>query len=188
MKNIYQSTNSFLIATEIKGILNDLDKAPTFRSDLNNVLLVPDTLIIQKAPINGTIETEKGNIDFQLIPDLAPLTVSNFINLAKKGFYNNLTFHRVVPDFVVQGGDPRGDGWGGPQYAIPCEYNTKPFERGTIGMATAGKDTGSSQFFICHSEQPHLNRRYTVFGQVVKGMEIVDNLEIDDKILKITFN
>jgi cyclophilin family peptidyl-prolyl cis-trans isomerase/HEAT repeat protein len=132
------------------------------------------------------ISTEKGDIEVELWPDLAPATVANFISLIKKNFYNNLTFHRVVSDFVIQGGDPRGDGWGGPGYAIPCEYNEAEFKRGTIGMATAGKDTGGSQFFICHSEQPHLNGKYTAFGCVKKGMEIVDIIEIDDKILEIT--
>ena len=122
----------------------------------------------------------------ELWPDAAPLTVTNFITLAQKGYYNNLSFHRVVSDFVIQGGDPRGDGWGGPGYRIPCEYNEFPFLRGSVGMATAGKDTGGSQFFICHSEQPHLNGQYTLFGKIVEGMDIVDIIEIDDKITKIS--
>jgi cyclophilin family peptidyl-prolyl cis-trans isomerase/HEAT repeat protein len=132
------------------------------------------------------IRTEKGDIEVELWPGRAPATVANFISLIRKNFYNNLTFHRVVSDFVIQGGDPRGDGWGGPPYHIPCEYNEADFTRGTVGMATAGKDTGGSQFFICHSEQPHLNGRYTAFGRVLQGMEIVDKIEIDDKILEIT--
>jgi cyclophilin family peptidyl-prolyl cis-trans isomerase len=133
------------------------------------------------------IRTEKGDIEVELWPDRAPATVANFISLIRQKFYNNLTFHRVVSDFVIQGGDPRGDGWGGPAYHIPCEYNEAEFTRGTLGMATAGKDTGGSQFFICHSEQPHLDGRYTAFGCVQRGMEIVDTIEIDDKILEITF-
>ncbi len=185
MTNIYHTTKSYVIAHQLKNNLADLNKSVTTRPDLHTNLFVPETLVIQPTPIDAIIETEKGTITLQLLPDIAPLTVSNFIGLAKNGFYNNLTFHRVVSDFVVQGGDPRGDGWGGPAYALPCEYNEKPFKRGTIGMATAGKDTGSSQFFICHSEQPHLNRRYTVFGQVVNGMDVVDKIEIDDKILEI---
>ncbi len=185
MTNVYQTTKSYIIAKQVKNSLDDLKKSVTPRPDLHPKLFVPDVLLIQKTPVEATIETEKGNISIQLLPDVAPLTVSNFIYLAEKGFYNNLTFNRVVSDFVVQGGDPRGDGWGGPNYALPCEYNEKPFKRGTIGMATAGKDTGSSQFFICHSEQPHLNRRYTVFGEVVSGMDVVDKIEIDDKIHQI---
>jgi len=132
------------------------------------------------------IRTEKGDIEIELWPERAPATVANFISLIRQKFYNNLTFHRVVSDFVIQGGDPRGDGWGGPAYHIPCEYNETEFERGTVGMATGGKDTGGSQFFICHSEQPHLNGRYTAFGRVQRGMEIADTIEIDDKILEIT--
>jgi cyclophilin family peptidyl-prolyl cis-trans isomerase/HEAT repeat protein len=135
---------------------------------------------------NVLIRTEKGIIEIELWSDLAPATVANFLTLVRKKFYDNLTFHRVVADFVIQGGDPRGDGWGSPGYQIPCEYNTAEFKRGTLGMATAGKDTGGSQFFICHSDQPHLNGRYTAFGRVQRGMEIVDTIEIDDKILEIT--
>jgi cyclophilin family peptidyl-prolyl cis-trans isomerase/HEAT repeat protein len=137
-------------------------------------------------PVDIVIHTEKGNIEVELWPNLAPATVANFISLIQKKFYNNLTFHRVVSDFVIQGGDPRGDGWGGPGYNIPCEYNEAEFKRGTIGMATAGKDTGGSQFFICQSDQPHLNGKYTAFGCVQKGEKVVDIIEIGDKILEIT--
>jgi len=132
------------------------------------------------------IRTSKGNIEIELWPDLAPATVANFLHLIRKGFYNNIIFHRVVSDFVIQGGDPRGDGWGGPGYSIPCEYNETEFIRGTVGMATAGKDTGGSQFFICHSEQPHLTGKYTAFGRVQAGMEVVDAIEIEDIISEIT--
>ena len=131
------------------------------------------------------INTSRGTIDIRLLPDKAPVTVANFVHLVRSGFYNGLTFHRVVPGFVIQGGDPRGDGWGGPGYTIPCEYSDVPYNRGTVGIAHAGKDTGGSQFFITHTPQPHLNGRYTVFGQVVKGMEIVDTIMIFDKIQSI---
>ncbi len=131
------------------------------------------------------IHTSRGTIDIRLLPDKAPVTVANFVHLARSGFYNGLTFHRVVPGFVIQGGDPRGDGWGGPGYTIPCEYSDVPYDRGTVGIAHAGKDTGGSQFFITHTPQPHLNGRYTVFGRVVKGMEIVDTIMIFDKIQSI---
>ncbi len=104
------------------------------------------------------------------------------MHVLKKKYYDNIIFHRVVSDFVIQGGDPQGTGWGGPGYNIPCEYSPVPFVRGTVGMATAGKDTGGSQFFICHSEQPHLNGRYTVFGKVKSGMEVVDQIQIGDVI------
>ncbi|MFQ5869788.1 MAG: peptidylprolyl isomerase, partial [Candidatus Zixiibacteriota bacterium] len=93
--------------------------------------------------------------------------------------------HRVVPNFVIQGGCPRGDGWGGPGYTVREEINKLGFERGTIGMATSGKDTGGSQFFICHSRQPHLDGRYTAFGRVVSGMEVVNEITVGDVIEKV---
>ncbi len=131
------------------------------------------------------LKTERGTIEMQLFPEKAPVTVANFVHLAKKGFYKGLTFHRVVPGFVIQGGDPRGDGWGGPGYTIPCEYNDLAYDRGVVGIAHAGKDTGGSQFFITHTPQPHLDGRYTVFAKVTQGMEIVDRIMIFDKIQAI---
>ncbi|MCM2271247.1 MAG: HEAT repeat domain-containing protein [candidate division Zixibacteria bacterium] len=130
--------------------------------------------------------TDKGEITFELLFDIAPLTVINFVELAKSGFYDGLLFHRVVPNFVAQGGDPRGDGWGGPEYFIRCEYSRVPYSRGTVGIATSGKDTGGSQFFITLSPQPHLNGRYTVFGQVTSGMEFADEITRGDVIQRIT--
>ncbi len=127
--------------------------------------------------VTATIHTDVGTtITMELFPQDAPITVDSFITLARKGYFNNLTFHRVVPNFVIQGGDPRGDGEGGPGYQIRCEVNTRPYERGSLGMALSGKDTGGSQFFITHSPQPHLDGGYTVFGQVTKGMEVVDQI------------
>ncbi len=107
----------------------------------------------------------------------APLTVGNFIALARKGFFDGVAIHRIVPDFVVQDGDPRGDGEGGPGYTIRDEINMRPYLRGTVGMALDWADTGGSQFFITHSPQPHLDGRYTVFGNVVAGMDVVDRLD-----------
>lgn len=131
------------------------------------------------------IKTSKGEFEMELYFDAAPLTVMNFIRLAEMGFYNGLLFHRVIPDFVAQGGDPRGDGWGGPGYSIRCEYSDEQYKRGTVGIATSGKDTGGSQFFVTLSPQPHLESRYTVFGQVVYGMDFVDKLVVGDMIEKI---
>jgi cyclophilin family peptidyl-prolyl cis-trans isomerase/HEAT repeat protein len=135
--------------------------------------------------ITATIHTDKGKIKLELLPQDAPITVDSFVTLARKGYFNNLSFHRVVPNFVIQGGDPRGDGEGGPGYQIRCEVNTRPYTRGTVGMALSGKDTGGSQFFITHSPQPHLDGGYTVFGQVVSGMEVVDRIARGDFIRKI---
>jgi cyclophilin family peptidyl-prolyl cis-trans isomerase len=132
------------------------------------------------------IYTNRGTIVVVLHKADSPLTSANFIYLAKQGFYDGLTFHRVVPDFVIQGGDPRGDGSGGPGYMIREEINGPQifnhFTRGTIGMATSGRDTGGSQFFICLSPQPHLDGRYSSFGLVTDGFEVLDKIEIGDKI------
>jgi cyclophilin family peptidyl-prolyl cis-trans isomerase/HEAT repeat protein len=122
------------------------------------------------------IDTDKGTIEIELAVLDAPITSRNFVNLARKGFFNGVAFHRIVPDFVVQGGDPRGDGEGGPGYTIRDELNQRPYLRGTVGMALDWRDTGGSQFFIALSPAPHLDARYTVFGTVVDGMEVADRL------------
>jgi cyclophilin family peptidyl-prolyl cis-trans isomerase len=132
--------------------------------------------------VTATIYTAKGEIRIELFPQDAPITVDSFITLARRDFFNGLIFHRVVPNFVIQGGDPRGDGEGGPGYQIRCEINTRPYTRGVVGMALSGKDTGGSQFFVTHSPQPHLDGGYTVFGQVVGGMEVVDRIARGDVI------
>ncbi len=115
----------------------------------------------------------------------APLTVENFVTLARKGFFDGLSIHRVVPDFVVQDGDPRGDGEGGPGYTVRDELNERPYLRGTIGMALDWADTGGSQFFITHSPQPHLDAKYTVFGRVIAGMEFLDQIQQWDVIRRV---
>jgi cyclophilin family peptidyl-prolyl cis-trans isomerase/HEAT repeat protein len=132
------------------------------------------------------ITTEKGDFTIVLLPEDAPLTVDNFVKLANSNYFNNTDFHRVVSNFVVQGGDPRGDGNGGPGYQIRDEINTVPYERGTVGMALSGKDTGGSQWFVTHSPQPHLDGGYTVFGRINEsGMKIVDKISRGDRILSI---
>jgi cyclophilin family peptidyl-prolyl cis-trans isomerase len=133
----------------------------------------------------ATIHTVRGEIQIELFPQDAPITVDSFITLAERDFFNDLAFHRVVPNFVIQGGDPRGDGEGGPGYQLRCEINTRPYTRGAVGIALSGKDTGGSQFFITHSPQPHLDGGYTVFGQVVSGMEVVDRIARGDLILGV---
>jgi cyclophilin family peptidyl-prolyl cis-trans isomerase/HEAT repeat protein len=131
------------------------------------------------------IETAKGTIEFELAVLDAPQTSRNFINLARKGFYNGLPIHRVVPNFVVQDGDSRGDGEGGPGYTIRDELNDRPYLRGAVGMALSWRDTGGSQFFIVHSPQPHLDGLYTAFGHVVNGMEVVDRIQQGDVIERV---
>jgi cyclophilin family peptidyl-prolyl cis-trans isomerase/HEAT repeat protein len=131
------------------------------------------------------IETEKGTIEIELDVLDAPLTTDNFVTLARKGYFDGLTFHRVVPDFVIQGGDPRGDGEGAPGFTIRDELNQEPYVRGTVGMALAWRDTGGSQFFITHGPQPHLDARYTVFGRVIAGIEVVDAINQWDVVKRI---
>jgi cyclophilin family peptidyl-prolyl cis-trans isomerase/HEAT repeat protein len=131
------------------------------------------------------LETAKGTIEIELTVLDAPQTSQNFIALARKGYFNGLQVHRVVPNFVVQDGDPRGDGSGGPGYTIRDELNDRPFVRGTVGMALSGPDTGGSQFFIMHSPAPHLDAKYTVFGHVVNGMEVVDRIQQLDVIQRV---
>ncbi len=136
--------------------------------------------------VKAVLTTEKGKFTIELLPEDAPLTVDNFIKLARSGFFNGLEVHRVVPNFVMQDGDPRGDGSGGPGWSIRCEINMVPYERGAVGMALSGKDTGGSQWFVTHSPQPHLDGGYTVFGRVNEtDMKVVDDIVRGDKIISV---
>ena len=133
-----------------------------------------------------TLETG-GEIRMEFYPQDAPKTVENFVALAKKGFYNGLTFHRVVPDFVVQGGCPKGNGTGGPGYTIKAEFNTQKHLRGAVAMARSQHpDSAGSQFYICYGPTPHLDGSYTVFGRVVAGMEHVDRIKQGDRMTSVT--
>ena len=131
------------------------------------------------------VKTKHGTVEILLDVVETPLTTASFIDLARRGFYDGLTFHRVEPHFVVQGGCPRGDGNGGPGYTLRCEISQRPYGRGAVGMALSGKDTGGSQFFITHSPQPHLDGGYTLFGQVLSGMEVVDQIRPGDVIERV---
>ena len=134
--------------------------------------------------------TDKGTMLIEFYDEDAPNTVKNFVDLSKKGFYDGVIFHRVIPDFVIQGGDPTGTGRGGPGYHIDCELTggNQYHERGVLSMAHAGRNTGGSQFFICHSRNntAHLDRNHTCFGRVVEGVDTVDLIRQGDKIQKIT--
>lgn len=138
----------------------------------------------------ATIETVKGNIVIELFDNEAPKTVENFTYLIEKGFYDGLTFHRVIKGFVAQGGCPDGTGAGGPGYTIPCETQGNPHkhERGALSMAHRGPNTGGSQFFIVYEPQPHLDGLHTVFGKVVEGMEVVDDIRQGDVMEKVTIS
>ena len=136
-----------------------------------------------------TIKTEKGDMTVQFYDKDAPNTVANFLKLAKEGYYDGVTFHRVINDFVVQGGDPTGTGAGGPGYQIDCELtgDNQYHDRGVLSMAHAGRNTGGSQFFICHSRNNtmHLDRNHTCFGKVIENVDVVDDIRAGDKILGV---
>jgi cyclophilin family peptidyl-prolyl cis-trans isomerase/HEAT repeat protein len=135
--------------------------------------------------VRAEIRLAAGVVRLELFPADAPLTVLNFCDLAREGYFDGIAFHRVVPGFVVQGGDPEGDGWGGPGHSIRCEYNRLRYSRGMVGMALAGKDTGGSQFFFTLAPQPHLDGRYTIFARVTEGMELVDRIRRGERIVKV---
>jgi peptidyl-prolyl cis-trans isomerase B (cyclophilin B) len=140
--------------------------------------------------MHAEIKTAKGTMKVDFYEDDAPNTVANFVKLSRKGFYDGLTFHRVIPDFVIQGGCPEGTGVGGPGYTIDCELDgdNQYHDRGVLSMAHAGRNTGGSQFFICHNRQntAHLDRNHTCFGKVVEGLDVIDEIKAGDKIEKIT--
>lgn len=138
--------------------------------------------------VTATVVTGKGSFTIEFLPEEAPLTVDNFIQLARGGYFNGQTIPRVVPNFVIQAGDPRGDQNGGPGYSIRCEINEVAFERAALGMALSGKDTGGSQWFVTHSPQPHLDGGYTVFGRVIRGMDVVDSIARGDTIRRVVVN
>jgi cyclophilin family peptidyl-prolyl cis-trans isomerase len=139
-----------------------------------------------RRPWAATIETVRGAFTVRFAGDAAPLTVMNFVALAGKGYFDGAPIHRVVPNFVVQDGDPSGTGNGGPGYEIRDELNTIPYLAGTVGMALAGPDTGGSQWFVAQAPQPHLDGGYTVFGSVVAGMDVVLRVEQGDRIVRMT--
>lgn len=139
--------------------------------------------------MKAIMKTEKGEMEIEFYKDDAPKTVENFVKLSKDGYYDGLTFHRVIPNFVVQGGCPDGTGAGGPGYSIDCELDgeNQYHDRGVLSMAHAGRNTGGSQFFICHSRTntAHLDRNHTCFGKVVKGVDVIDEIRQGDKINKV---
>jgi peptidyl-prolyl cis-trans isomerase B (cyclophilin B) len=148
----------------------------------------PEMTIDPKKKYTATMETTKGTIELEFFAKDAPKTVNNFVFLSNEGFYEGVTFHRVIPNFVIQGGDPTGSGRGGPGYNFEDEVRTNPNKHGTgfLSMANAGPNTNGSQFFITHSPQPHLDGKHTVFGKVTSGMDVVNAIVAGDKMVKIT--
>ncbi len=148
----------------------------------------PAMQIDVKKSYSATMETTKGTIEIELYATAAPITVNNFVFLIREGFYDGVTFHRVIPNFVIQGGDPTGTGRGGPGYRFQDEFAGNPHKHGTgfLSMANAGPGTNGSQFFITHSPQPHLDGRHTVFGKVTSGMDVVIAIKQGDKMTTVT--
>ncbi len=148
----------------------------------------PAMTIDPAARYTATIATDRGDIVIELDASAAPQTVNNFVTLARDGFYDGVTFHRVIANFMIQGGDPTGTGRGGPGYQFADEFAGNPLrhERGVISMANAGPGTNGSQFFITHAPQPHLDGRHTVFGRVTSGMEVVDAIRQGDAMTSVT--
>jgi len=147
----------------------------------------PAMQIDAKKSYTVTMETIRGSIVIELYPEHAPKTVNNFVFLAREGYYDGVSFHRVIPDFVIQGGDPTGTGRGGPGYKFEDEVKGNPLrhETGVLSMANAGPNTNGSQFFITHSPQPHLDGKHTVFGKVTSGMDVVNAIRQGDKMIKV---
>jgi peptidyl-prolyl cis-trans isomerase B (cyclophilin B) len=147
----------------------------------------PPMIVDPKRSYRACVETERGAITIDLFVQHAPRTVNNFVFLAREGFYDGVTFHRVIANFMIQGGDPTGSGRGGPGYRFADELRGNPLRHGTgaLSMANAGPDTNGSQFFITHSPQPHLDGKHTVFGQVVSGQEVVDAVRQGDRLLRV---
>lgn len=147
----------------------------------------PAMQIDPKETYQVTMETARGTIELEIYPQYAPTTVNNFVFLAQEGFYDGVTFHRVIGNFMIQGGDPTGTGRGGPGYRFEDEFTGNPLkhETGVISMANAGPNTNGSQFFITHAPQPHLDGRHTVFGKVVKGQDVVNAIRQGDRILQV---
>ncbi len=148
----------------------------------------PAMEIDPKKQYHASMETTRGTIELDLFPQYAPKTVNNFVFLARQGFYDGVTFHRVIANFMIQGGDPTGTGSGGPGYKFEDEFKGNPLkhETGSLSMANAGPHSNGSQFFITHSPQPHLNGRHTVFGKVTQGQDVVNAIKQGDKIVKVT--
>ena len=185
------SSDDPLVRAEARGVTPmaawpGIEGVPRDIAVYENVVRDVVTPTLRAAPLRARIESARGTIVLELLGEDAPLTVANFVALARRGYYRNIQFHRVVPNFVAQDGDPRGDGNGGPGYAIRDELNTHRYRRGAVGMALSGPDTGGSQYFLTLSAQPHLDARYTIFAWVVGGMDAMDRLVQGDAITNIT--
>lgn len=183
----FTATTALLIEAEDTRVVDAAREVALFDRPLGPRATVPAAPDVDALPTRVSVVTERGTFVIEFFREIAPVTVATFTALAKQGVTVGTLFHRVVPDFVAQGGDPRGDGYGGPGFTIPCERSDEEYTTGTVGMALAGLDTGGSQFFVVHSAQPHLTGRYTVFGRVISGQDIVDALVPGDRLIRFAF-
>jgi peptidyl-prolyl cis-trans isomerase B (cyclophilin B) len=166
MKKVFSVLVVFCVCIYAAAVSAEMKSITVTKEDLKKM-----------AATSVVIETKFGNMTLKFFPDVAPGHVKNFLDLAKSGFYDKTTFHRVIPGFMIQGGDPSGNGTGGPGYTIKAEFNEKPHKRGIVSMArTNDPNSAGSQFFICVKDSPFLDRQYTVFGEVVSGMEVADKI------------
>ena len=190
---LVKNANAATVSPALKTALENSDKTveplfAAYKTKLGQIFYTNADYVraVSRKSAKAVLTTDKGTFTIEFFPEDAPLTVDNFIKLAKANYFNGLMIHRVVPNFVMQDGDPRGDGNGGPGWQIRCELNMREYERGAVGMALSGKDTGGSQWFVTHSPQPHLDGGYTVFGRVNESdMKVVDNLVRGDKIISV---
>lgn len=185
-KDFQEDVLKELSQSNVTSINNYADSQMGIKTDKKVNHLFNDLLKNSFSVKQFLVKTNKGDIKIELMPGIAPITVGSFTKLVKEKFFDNIIFHRVVPNFVIQTGDPSGTGWRGPGYDIISETSTLPYKEGMIGMASAGKDTEGSQWFIMHSYYPHLNGKYSLFGKVISGMDTVNNIDQDDKIISIT--
>jgi len=185
-KNFYNAVIEKLIASELYSIRKFISDKTGINyigeKDLTHYYEIVNYYIKYKS---AEVNTDKGNFVIEFLPEYAPISIGNFCKLADKNFYNGIEFHRIVPGFVIQAGDPSGTGWGGPGYDIISEFSPLSYEVGMVGMASAGKDTEGSQFFVMQGNYPHLNGRYSLFAKVINGLDVVYKLEQGDKIISI---
>jgi len=187
--NTKKTTDTSVKANDSESQLKDKAPDEPVKASQSQEKASDDPATLKKGNMHAEIYTKHGIMKVKFYEKDAPGTVANFVKLSKSGFYNGLTFHRVIPNFVIQGGCPNGTGTGGPGYTIKCELNgdNQYHDRGVLSMAHAGRDTGGSQFFICHSRDntAHLDRNHTCFGKVYEGLDIIDKVAQGDKIDKI---
>jgi peptidyl-prolyl cis-trans isomerase B (cyclophilin B) len=181
MKNLPRIASIVLISAilPLAACAGEAPKSKTYSSP-------PEMQIDPSKQYTAIIETEKGNLVLELFASDVPVTVNNFVFLAREGFYDNTTFHRVIADFMAQGGDPTGTGSGGPGYTFEDEFTSHTHVTGALSMANAGANTNGSQFFICYAPQPHLDGHHSVFGQLIEGMDVLEQMQNGSEIKRIT--